>query len=463
VQSAGGNIRINAQLIDARTDAHLWAQTYDRELSLENIFDVQAEIARAIASAMRATLTPQDHEQLSAMPTRNMAAYRAYHEAKEIAKQEWWHQNEDYRAALERAIKLDPTFTRAMAELVAWLSFYNFFSVDNPELTLLAEQTLERISVLAPGSVDHVYAQAYYSYYALKDYQLALELASGAEGLRPSDTDVLYLKMIIQRRIDWSKARDSLEKLRLLEPNNGEWESGLIFNLVMSHEYDEAGQALSGAKLPSDHVAWARLLLELRDHGDLDRWAAGLVKIGAESQSHLTRRWVWEGLVTSRDFEASVQIHEDEIQDTIDDPGEIPITLLVSWWLAGHDEELAQKLPALRSLLESESDEIGKIDDPYKILLLATISAIEGDQGGTSKWIRQYFDIARADAAILAHSLEGACRVLAIAELAAETVDCIREGLEKPSFVHAFVEPQLPFYDPIRGKPEFQALMAELE
>jgi TolB-like protein len=69
VQSAGDRIRINAQLIDAYDDEHLWAQTYDRELTAANIFEVQTEIARAISAAMHTTLTPQDEQQLAMIPT----------------------------------------------------------------------------------------------------------------------------------------------------------------------------------------------------------------------------------------------------------------------------------------------------------------------------------------------------------------------------------------------------------
>jgi TolB-like protein len=163
VQSAGDRIRINAQLIDVRTDEHLWAQTYDRELTAANIFDVQAEIARAIASAMHATLTVQDSDQLAAIPTENMAAYRAYRRAMNIldAKGSWLV--EDYRQALEEAIELDPTFTRAMADLAGTLSFANYFFEVDPELTHRAEELLERIRILAPNSADYFMAMAYYS------------------------------------------------------------------------------------------------------------------------------------------------------------------------------------------------------------------------------------------------------------------------------------------------------------
>jgi len=115
VQSAGNRIRINAQLIDAYTDEHLWAQTYDRELSPTNIFEVQTEIARAITSAMHTTLTPQDVSQLAVIPTENMAAYRAYRRAMDIAEESRTWRNPEYRAALEKAVALDPGFTRALA------------------------------------------------------------------------------------------------------------------------------------------------------------------------------------------------------------------------------------------------------------------------------------------------------------------------------------------------------------
>ena len=116
VQSAGNRIRINAQLIDARTDEHLWAETYDRELSPANIFEVQSDIAHAITAAMKATLTVGDTEQLTILPTENMAAYRAYRRAMDIAADPAaGFYTFAYRDALEEAVALDPTFILAMA------------------------------------------------------------------------------------------------------------------------------------------------------------------------------------------------------------------------------------------------------------------------------------------------------------------------------------------------------------
>ncbi len=75
VQRAGDTVRINVQLIDAATDEHLWAKVYDRQLTAENIFAIQTEIAHAIANALEATLSPGEQEQLAVAPTTNLAAY----------------------------------------------------------------------------------------------------------------------------------------------------------------------------------------------------------------------------------------------------------------------------------------------------------------------------------------------------------------------------------------------------
>jgi TolB-like protein len=200
VQSAGGRIRINAQLIDARTDEHLWAETYDRELSASNIFDVQADIARAITSAMQATLTQEDDEQLTMLPTENMAAYRAYRRAMEIAAdpKKGFHVFE-YRDALEEAVALDPTFIRAMAELVGRHSYATFWEED-AEAARRAEELLGQIKALAPRSAEYLLAQAYYSFYVLKNWDQAYQFIVQAQKMRPNDAHLLNLKNWIQRR-----------------------------------------------------------------------------------------------------------------------------------------------------------------------------------------------------------------------------------------------------------------------
>ena len=85
VQRSGNRVRINVQLIDAVSDEHLWAEVYDRELTTENLFDIQSEIARSIAGALKATLTDSEIASVSDVPTDNVAAYELYLQGKRFA------------------------------------------------------------------------------------------------------------------------------------------------------------------------------------------------------------------------------------------------------------------------------------------------------------------------------------------------------------------------------------------
>jgi TolB-like protein len=117
VRLAGNRVRITIQLIEAERDAHLWTETYDRELTTANIFSIQSEIANIIADELRATLTPEEKHRLDTVPTENMAAYQAYL----LGKQRLAKMTSDSVAEagdhFQRAIDLDPSFALAYVGL----------------------------------------------------------------------------------------------------------------------------------------------------------------------------------------------------------------------------------------------------------------------------------------------------------------------------------------------------------
>ena len=128
VQRAGDRVRINVQLIDAATDEHLWADTYDRRLTAANIFAIQTEIATAIADALRATLSTEDQDRLAAVPTENLDAYEAYLLGKQrLARRTTgaFAQAVDY---FQRAIRLDPAFALAYVGLAETYILQDFYS-----------------------------------------------------------------------------------------------------------------------------------------------------------------------------------------------------------------------------------------------------------------------------------------------------------------------------------------------
>jgi TolB-like protein len=117
IQRSGDNVRINVQLIDARTDEHLWAEIYDRELTAENLFAIQSEVSTAIAKALNATLSPEEKQRVSSVPTQNLEAYEAYL----LGRQKWAARTAESTAEavtlFQKAIALDQGYAQAYAGL----------------------------------------------------------------------------------------------------------------------------------------------------------------------------------------------------------------------------------------------------------------------------------------------------------------------------------------------------------
>jgi len=463
VQSAGNRIRINAQLIDAKTDEHLWAATYDRELTTASIFDVQDDIAIAIAEALQTTFTAAAVK--SPIPTQNMAAYRAYHEA--LAARyavPRGHQSEEYRNLLQKAAELDPSFTRPLALLVGSYALTAFHD-DDAELVTKAEGLLEHIRSIAPDSVDHLIAQTFYTYYILKDYDLAHELASHVLEKVPSDTEVISIKSWIERRQgDYDAMIESIRLARTLEPRDPSWEFRLILNLVLMHRYDEALAELENHDAQDENMEFVRAQLLVREHGDLQRMVKDVVAINEEFDSKDSL----DNLIFANAMAGEFEVAAD-LLETMTDEGVTPMGLsdkqfnqvLVSH-LLGDSDTVAELAAIARENLAARGIPFDEIDD-WRAITLAAMAAAEGDTAQAVQFIRQFYRGSGTDWANRVHNRDFTCQILGIASAAEEAVQCIREGLEEPSRVMPFLEPKLAFYDPIRDEPVFIELVEELE
>ena len=155
VQRAGDRVRINVQLIDAGTDAHLWAETYDRELTAENIFAIQTELAAAIAGALKAALTPAEKARANAVPTRNLEAWEAYQLGRQRMSTQASMNLSDAVKYFQKAINLDPEFALPYSGLAdALISQIGWGGV--PESTNLprAEQLARKALQLGPNLAE---------------------------------------------------------------------------------------------------------------------------------------------------------------------------------------------------------------------------------------------------------------------------------------------------------------------
>ncbi len=467
VQRFGDQIRINVQLIDAVSDGHLWAQQFDRELTPTNIFAIQAEIARSVAAALNSTLTGQDMARLNVLPTENMAAYRAYHEAVELREIQVIS-TPAYIAAMERAVALDPGFVRAWAELAGSLSFLNFRRPD-PDSILRLEQILERIRALAPQSSEYLIAQAYYTYYIVEDDDRAYELISRARALRPSDVQVLDLQSWIQRRQgDYDGMLESIRQAQSLDPRSYFWALRLPSNLVYLHRYDEAIEVLENTSLESLGLAALRSTMRVREHREPARMLEELKALEQEFGETVVSLRMWEAHIAARDYEGALALIDGFKEAgrangawTFIGLPDVHLAEIITRRLQGGGNSMDSFLAA-GARVEAERD-AGKLSfTPNYNLAMAMIAAAEGNTEETEHRVRTWLREASQDLAELASQRHYACRTLAMAEAAVTaTLECLRLALGEPSRIMPFIEPFLPYYDSIREHPRFVEFVAE--
>ena len=176
VQRSGNQVRINVQLIDAQTDEHLWAEIFDRELTANNLFAIQSEISEAIASALKATLTTDEQQQVNTVPTQNLLAYEAYLRGKQLMATRNAASLERALAEFETAVKLDPQFA------LAWVGIAdsNLLLVTYSTHTMAENSVKVKMAVERALVINDRLGEAYTSLSQVLDYQNEWELAEAA-------------------------------------------------------------------------------------------------------------------------------------------------------------------------------------------------------------------------------------------------------------------------------------------
>jgi TolB-like protein/Tfp pilus assembly protein PilF len=225
VQRAGNKVRVNAQLIDARSDAHQWAQVYDRPI--DDVFAIQSEIAKAIADQLQAKLSPTEKKAIEQRPTSDVAAFDLFSRAKNLLLTTAFSANvrpELLQAAdfLNQAIVRDPSFFEAYCELAYTHDELYFLGLDHtPERLAMAEAAIAHAFQLRPDAGEAHVARAENLYRGHLDYDGALAELDIARRTLPNDARIPELTGYIVRR--QGKFEDGLHKLERaveLDPRN---------------------------------------------------------------------------------------------------------------------------------------------------------------------------------------------------------------------------------------------------
>src|SRR5438034_4942356 len=245
VQRARDRLRINATLIDARSDAQIWAETYDRTAA--DLFAVQSELAQSIVIQLKAKLSPQQKAEIEERPTQDLDAFELYLQAKAIIDS--YINATDVRAALlqalkslDEAIQRDPNFVSAYCYAARANDLLYFFDLDpTPDRISLADAAVKAALRLRPDSAEAHFALADYLFRCQRDYDRAQEeLAIARPGL-PNNTPFLILSGYINRRRNhFFEAERDFSTAFALGPRNPNAYNLLADTYVLQRRFPEA-------------------------------------------------------------------------------------------------------------------------------------------------------------------------------------------------------------------------------
>lgn len=403
VQKAGNRIRINVQLIDATTDNHLWAETYDRELTTENIFAIQSEIAHDIAKTLRVSLSPATSEALAELPTESLDAYKDYVAAllilDGIVPMLHPPRFEQAIELLKSAVAKDPQFSLAWVRIAQELWFVERMRMPDLDVGIDSRTALARAQAIDPGLPQiHLVLAAYA---AIDDrFEEALsELDQAERGLPGNAKIFLYRRGVLYRMGRYDEAFANIERALALDPKNLGVVQNYGFELTRMRRYDDA-RAFFSAALETSDSKWDLQ----RQYAELDYYQYG------ESLPSLE---VW----SLPDAPREAPFYESFLASLFWDTGEVNAAV-------GHVKEATVGFEGPTSFLTAEElqawifRDAGLIaesraaaelawqkalqgreerpDDPHPILALARLRALDGDKAAALELARESDQVAHS-------------------------------------------------------------------
>lgn len=247
VQRAGNQVHVSVQLVDVRSDRQVWANSYDRALSTENVFAIQGDIARNVAAALQANFTREQDLANATSPTSNLEALDWYQRGRTL----FAVRDTAALSAFERAVALDSSFAAAWA----WLAAAHSWQVrqGNSRDTTVAREALDRANALDPSSPETELGRAFYDYYARGDYDGALAHFRAAAAARPSDvTAIEGIGNVTKRQGRYGEALQALQRAAALDPRNAGPLTGLCQTYYRLRQPEQVAQSCRRAYILND-------------------------------------------------------------------------------------------------------------------------------------------------------------------------------------------------------------------
>jgi len=467
VQKAADQVRVNVQLINAQTDSHLWAETYDRKLT--DIFGLESELAKEVADALQVNLTGREEQALAVKPTNNPEAYDAYLRGLSLDARS--DSSSEAVAFYERAVQLDPNFALAWARLSRaqarlWVTLAD---TTPPARRDAAKTALENAQRLEPNSSETLLALGYYQDSVLRDDGLAKATFGRVSKMLPGNSEVLYALGDIERsegHVDESIAY--FEQGLVLDPRNIKLLVGVAETYSMLRQFSVAIKLYDRALdvIPNDPELIGSKATMYHAEGNLQEaakllaqtpsgtaWGAKLCQLRLERNHAEAIRILQAGRASALEWEKGVDL----------------LHLAVAQRLLGDTAGAKLTAEQARVTLESLCKEPINHVDPLSVSLANALlgekdSAVREEESATMT----HDPISKtSDTTRLAHQ-----ELLAVVETVlgenSRAISTLTQLLKTPyaSYIYgAPVTPALlrldPLWDPLRGDPAFEKLCKE--
>jgi serine/threonine protein kinase/Tfp pilus assembly protein PilF len=474
IQRAGDRIRVSAQLIDARTDAHLWAEHYDRNLA--DVFAIENELAEQIVSQLKSKLSPKEKAAIEEQPTSDLAAYDLYLRAKLLIEKAVFNEPKDSMLLeairlLEQAVARDPSFVLAYYQLAHAHDQMYLLEFDHRQDRLdLADAAIQEVKRLRPESGEAHLALAKHLYWGYRDYDRARHALAAARRALPNDPLAFLLTGYIDRREGrWDEATNNMERAVELDPQNFFTLQQIALTYTVLRRYADAAATLDRAVVlaPKDvsvRVQRAGIDLDWRaDTKPLESTIQSIIANDPAAIKHVVDQWLLLAL-WQRDSSAA-----GRALSLLAANGCYGDTPFPRAWCEGRVALLRGEVELAKDAFTRARNEIEGVvsqqpEYAQALCALGTIDAILGNKENAVREGRRAVELLP----VTKDSIDGAQLVQYLAVIYAWVgqKDLAFEQLRIASTIPGYLSYgslQLdPLWDPLRGDPDFKKIVASL-
>jgi eukaryotic-like serine/threonine-protein kinase len=478
VRREAGRIHLNVQLIDTRTDTHVWAQEYDRDLS--DVFALQSEMAQKIADQLGTEVSSTEKAAIQEPPTTDLIAYDSYLRAKDLVSGISFstRAKEDLFQAvqlLEEAVARDPLFFLAFGELAGAHDRIYFLGFDHTDARLKSSETaIQSIRRLRPESGETHLALAQHFYWAYADYDRAQQELTVARRTLPNESRIPLLAGYIDRRQGhWEKSLAEMKQALELDPRNFSILQQLSLTYEGLHRYNEMAATLDRALViaPKDIPSRVRRAwVDMESRADTKPLHTTIDRILAEDPDAapvLVNQWLFLALRERDPAEAQRALAGMPAGGGGCYDDSIPFP---NGWCEGLAARFRGDETAARTAFTSARNELAQIirSQPDYAAALCALGVVDAILGNREDAIREGERAVKL-MPVTKSVPEGAMLTQYLAVIYAwarnkdRAIEQLAETTKMPWGFLSYGNLRLnPLWDPLRGDPRFEAMVASL-